>query len=60
MSLDSNKIYVLSNLSNFGFTTRVPGHPVRDCTRGYNNCAHVCAQLSAIDVTGKTLIERLY
>ena len=38
--------------------TRVPGLPIRDCTTGCNNCAHMCAQLSEIDVTEKTLFER--
>jgi len=33
---------------------------LRDCARGYNNRAQMCAQLSAIDVTEKTFFERLY
>ena len=36
------------------------GNPFRDCTRGCNNRAHICAQLSATDVTGKRFFERLY
>jgi len=41
-------------------TRRVPGLPIRDCARGCNNHAHMCAQLSAIDVTAKIFFERLY
>ena len=41
-------------------TRRVPGLPIRDCTRGCNNLAQMCTQLSAIDVTAKTFFERLY
>ena len=36
------------------------GTPYRDCARGCNNRAQMCAQLSAIDVTEKTFFERLY
>jgi len=39
---------------------RVPGLPIRDCARGCNNRAQMCAQLSPIDVTAKTFFERLY
>jgi hypothetical protein len=39
---------------------RVPGLPIRDCTRIYYNHAQMCPQLSAIDVTEKTFFERLY
>jgi len=39
---------------------RVPGLPIRDCVRGFNNRAQMCPQLSAIDVTEKTFFERLY
>jgi len=34
--------------------------PFRDCARGFNNRAQMCALLSAIDVTARTLFERLY
>jgi len=40
--------------------TRVPGLPVRDCARGYNNCVHTRAQISSIDMIKKILFERLY
>ena len=40
--------------------TRVPGLPIRDCTRDCNNRAQMCLQLSTIDVTAKTFFERLY
>ena len=39
---------------------RVPGLPIRDCTRGCKNRAKMCAQLSATGVTAKTFFERLY
>jgi len=39
---------------------RVPGLPMRDCARGYNNRAHTRPQMSAINVTEKTFFERLY
>jgi len=41
---------------------RVPGLPIRawDCARGYNNCGHTQLQMSAIDVTVKIILERLY
>ena len=32
---------------------RVTGINIRDYTRGCNNCAHMCTQLSALDVTEK-------
>ena len=38
---------------------RVPGLPLRDCTRGCNNHKQMCTQLSTIDVTEKTFFERL-
>jgi len=38
---------------------RVPGIPVRDCTRGYRNRAQMCAQLIARDVTEKIFFERV-
>ena len=41
-------------------STRAPGLPIRDCARGRNNRAQMCAQLSAIDVTERTFFERLY
>jgi hypothetical protein len=34
--------------------------PIRDCTRGCNNCEHTRTQLNAIDVAGKVFFERLY
>jgi len=40
--------------------TRVPGLPIRDCARGCNNRAQMCAQLCATDVTARTFFERLY
>ena len=39
---------------------RVPGLRIRDCTRDCNNCVHMRAQISAIDVTKKILFQRLY
>jgi len=39
---------------------RVPGLPIRDCTRGCNNCGPTQPKLSAIDVTGNTFFERLH
>jgi len=41
-------------------TVRVPGLPIRDCTRGYNNRGHTRSPMSAIDVTQETFFERLY
>jgi len=52
--------FFLMSTAQFMTPTRVPGLPIRDCTRGCNNRAHMCAQLSAIDVTEKTIFERLY
>jgi len=40
--------------------SRVPGLPIRVSARGCNNRVQMCAQLSAIDVTAKTLFECLY
>jgi len=39
---------------------RVPGLPIRDCARGCNNCVYTRAQMSAIDVTKKKFLKRLY
>jgi len=39
---------------------RLPGLPIRDCTRSCNNREHTRTQLSAIDVTEKAFFERLY
>jgi len=39
---------------------RVPGLPIRDCARGWNNRGHTRPQISAINVTEKILFERLY
>ena len=45
---------------DFGGSARVPGLPIRDCTRDYNNRAHMFVQLSAISMTGKTFFELWY
>jgi len=42
------------------FPPRVPGLPIRDCARGCNNRGLSRPKLSAIDVTEKTVFERLY
>ena len=34
---------------------RVPGLPIRECARGYNNCVHMRAQMSSIDVIKDTI-----
>ena len=39
---------------------RVQGLPIRDCTRGCNNCVHMRAQMSTTYVTEKILFERSY
>jgi len=39
---------------------RVPRLPIRDCARGCNNRAQMCAQLNAMDVTARTFLKRLY
>jgi len=39
---------------------RVPGLPIGDCARDFNNCSHTQPQMSAIYVTGKIFFERLY
>jgi len=39
---------------------RVPGLRIRDCARGCSNCAQLCPQLNAIEVTARTFFERLY
>ena len=39
---------------------RVPGLPIRDCTRSSNNRGPKWPKLSAIDVTAKTFFECLY
>jgi len=39
---------------------RVPGLPIRDCTRGCNNCGPTWPKQSAIHVTDKPFFERLY
>jgi len=43
-----------------GVGTRVPGLPIRDCTRRYNNRGPMRPSLSATDVKKMTLFERLY
>ena len=40
--------------------TRVPGLTIRDCVKGCNNCGQSRPMISAIDVTEKTFLERLY
>jgi len=40
--------------------TRVPGLPIRDCARGCTNRGQSRPIMSAIDVTAKTVFERLY
>ena len=39
---------------------RVPGLPIRDCAKGYNNRGYTRLQLSAIEVTSEVFFERLY
>jgi len=51
---------VIHMAKNWTLPGRVPGLPIRDCARGCNNRAQMCAQLSAIDVTARTFFERLY
>jgi len=60
-SLDETKKLSLRRLRYTScMRVRVPGLPIRDCAKGCNNCAQMCAQLSATDVTAKTFFERLY
>jgi len=35
----------------------VPGLPIRDCARDYNNCVHARAHLSTIYVTKMTFLS---
>ena len=39
---------------------RVPGLPIRDCTRDHNSRNHMQRKISAIDVTTIIFFERLY
>jgi len=59
ISNDSVLTYLLFR-TVFKVGKRVPGLPIRDCARSFNNRAQMCAQLNAIDVTAKTFFERLY
>jgi len=43
-----------------GMTSRIPGHPVRDCARSCNRWVSRRFKVSAIDVTAKTFFERLF
>jgi len=43
-----------------GLQNRVPGLPIRNCADISNNLMQRGAQVSAIDVTGNTIFERLY
>jgi len=63
---DFDQVYVLDDSLLTPFPTlfhgaaRVPGLPIRDCTRGYNNRGQSRPMISAIEVTAKTFFERLY
>jgi len=50
----------LPPLCHAGRPGEVPGLPIRDCARGCNNRAQICAQLNAIDVIKKIFFERFY
>ena len=44
----------------FILQARVPLFRIRDCAKGCNNRAQMCAQLSATDVTARTFFKCLY